>query len=108
MTQFDTIHIPKGVLHFSHNPYCEPAAFLANIGNSDPGTQTMWNSMMRVPSYILNAATGLTEDSINQLKSLPLVTAPGTGGEECLRRCGLDFNMVSMLPACRLAAFWPV
>jgi hypothetical protein len=99
MTQYDTIHIPQGVLHFSHNPHCEPAAFLANFGHTDPGTQTMWNSLMRVPSYILNAATGLSEDTINQLKSLPLVTAPGTGGEECLRRCGLDFTAANNLTA---------
>ena len=97
MTAGDTIHIPQGVVHFSHNPYCQPAAFLANFGERDPGTQTIWNSLMRVPSYILNAATGLTEDTINQLKSLPLVTAPGTGGEECLRRCGLNFTAVSLL-----------
>ena len=110
MTQGDTIHIPQGVLHFSHNPYCQPAAFLANLGECDPGTQTIWNSLMRVPSYILNAATGLTEDTINQLKTLPLVTAPGTGGEECLRRCGLDFNTVGVAsshtrassPGCKL------
>jgi quercetin dioxygenase-like cupin family protein len=97
ITAGDTIHIPQGVLHFSHNPYCEPAAFLASFGNSDPGTQTTWNSMMRVPSYILNAATGLTEATINQLKSLPLVTAPGTGGEDCLRRCGLSFTAANNL-----------
>jgi oxalate decarboxylase/phosphoglucose isomerase-like protein (cupin superfamily) len=97
ITAGDTIHIPQGVLHFSHNPYCQPAAFLANFGNSDPGTQTTWNSMMRIPSYILNAATGLTEDTINQLKSLPLVTAPGTGGEDCLRRCGLSFTAANNL-----------
>jgi hypothetical protein len=26
---------------------------------------------------------------------MPLVIAPGTGGEECLKRCGLDFNTVN-------------
>jgi oxalate decarboxylase/phosphoglucose isomerase-like protein (cupin superfamily) len=97
MTAGDTIHIPQGVMHFSHNPYCEPAAFLANFATPDPGTQTTWNSLVRVPTYILNAATGLTEDTINQLKNLPLPTAPGTGGEECMRRCGLTYTAANNL-----------
>ena len=68
-----------GLLHFSFNPNCEPAAFLANFGDSDPGTQTMWNSLMRVPTHILNSANGLPEALITGLKSYPQVTAPGTG-----------------------------
>ena len=31
-----------GILHFSHNPNCQEAAFLANFATKDPGTQTMW------------------------------------------------------------------
>ena len=64
-------------MHFSHNNECEPAAFLANFGVSDPGTQTIWTSFIRIPSDVLNAATGIPEDRINELKQLPLVTAPG-------------------------------
>lgn len=72
-----------GVLHFSHNPNCEPAAFLANFATKDPGTQTMWNSMMRIPAHILHSATGIDENTIRTLKSYPLVTAPGTGEHAC-------------------------
>lgn len=86
---------PAGVLHFSHNYNCEPAAFLANFGQSDPGTQTMWGSMMQIPTSILHMSTGIPEDTINLLKNYPRVVAPGTGGEECLRRCGLNFTQVS-------------
>ncbi|KAK9823393.1 hypothetical protein WJX72_002454 [[Myrmecia] bisecta] len=92
MTQNTTFHVPQGVLHFSHNLACKPAAFLANFATKDPGTQTMWNSLLQVPTPALNAATGLSEVNIEQLKTLPLVVAPGTGGEECMRRCGLDFQ----------------
>lgn len=97
MTQGDTVHVPQGVMHFSHNNECEPAAFLANFGVSDPGTQTIWTSFIRIPSDVLNAATGIPEDRINELKQLPLVTAPGTGGEECLQRCGLTFEEANNL-----------
>ena len=54
----DTIHIPQGLIHFSHNPNCEPAAFLANFGTTDPGTQTTWNSFIQIPTHIIHAATG--------------------------------------------------
>lgn len=64
-------------MHFSINNQCEPAAFLANFGVSDPGTQTIWNSFIRIPSDVLNAATGLPEAQINELKLMPLVTPPG-------------------------------
>ena len=70
-------------MHFSHNNECEPAAFLANFGVSDPGTQTIWNSFIRIPSNVLNAATGLSEDQINEFKQLPLVTAPGMDKDSC-------------------------
>ena len=85
-----------GVLHFSHNPNCQPAAFLASFATRDPGTQTIWNSMMRVPTHILHSATGIPERLINGLKQYPLVTAPGTGSEACLARCGITFEAVSI------------
>jgi quercetin dioxygenase-like cupin family protein len=91
ITQNETIHVPQGVLHFSHNPNCQPAAFLANFATKDPGTQTMFASLMQVPTNILHSATGIPEVTINLLKTYPLVTAPGTGGEECLKRCNLTF-----------------
>ncbi|KAL3152489.1 hypothetical protein ABBQ32_001524 [Trebouxia sp. C0010 RCD-2024] len=97
MTAGDTVHIPTGIMHFSINNQCEPAAFLANFGVSDPGTQTIWNSFIRIPSDVLNAATGLPEAQINELKLMPLVTPPGTGGEECLQRCGLNFTTANNL-----------
>lgn len=101
MTAGDTVHVPQGkwgcapyfackqargvkvhfcfagLLHFSKNDQCEPAAFLANFGTSDPGTQTIWNSFLRIPTSIINAATGLSEAAVEQLKMLPLVTPPG-------------------------------
>ena len=87
-----------GILHGSLNPNCEPAAFLANFATKDPGTQTTWNSMMMIPNDILNSATGIPETTIALLKSnYPLVTPPGTGGEACLAKCGLDFAKVHPL-----------
>lgn len=84
-------------MHFSMNNACTPAAFLANFPNKDPGTQTIWSSLMMVPNPILNAATGIPESTFSMLKSnYPLVTAPGTGGEECLKRCGLTFKDVRL------------
>ncbi|KAL3156345.1 hypothetical protein ABBQ38_000663 [Trebouxia sp. C0009 RCD-2024] len=97
MTAGDTVHIPTGIMHFSINNHCEPAAFLANFGISDPGTQTIWNSFIRIPTNVLNAATGISEEDINELKQMPLVTPPGTGGEDCLKRCGLNFAMANNL-----------
>jgi quercetin dioxygenase-like cupin family protein len=91
----ETIHIPKGLQHFSHNPTCLGAQFLANFATADPGTQTTWNSFIQVPTAILQMSTGIAESEIAKLKQLPLVIAPGTGGEECLKRCGLDFNTVN-------------
>jgi hypothetical protein len=32
-----TIHIPQGIQHFSHNPTCQGAQFLANFATADPG-----------------------------------------------------------------------
>jgi oxalate decarboxylase/phosphoglucose isomerase-like protein (cupin superfamily) len=32
-----TIHIPQGLQHFSHNPTCLGAQFLANFATADPG-----------------------------------------------------------------------
>lgn len=87
-----TIHIPQGLQHFSHNPTCQGAQFLANFATADPGTQTVWNSFVKVPTPILHMSTGIPEAQLKQLTSMPLVVAPGTGGEECLRRCGLDFK----------------
>lgn len=92
ITQNDTIHIPTGILHFSHNPTCYPAAFLANFATRDPGTQTMWNALLKIPNRILHAASGIPESTFQVLKSkFALVTAPGTGGEDCLARCNLTF-----------------
>ena len=31
------IHIPQGIQHFSHNPTCRGAQFLANFATADPG-----------------------------------------------------------------------
>ena len=93
--QNSTIHVPQGVLHFSHNPNCEPAAFLANFAHSDPGTQSTWNSLMRIPTRILHSATGIDEAIINRLKQYPLVTAPGTG---------MPFQLLAV--ACICTAVW--
>lgn len=46
-------------------------------------------------SWCTGATAGIAESEIAKLKQLPLVISPGTGGEECLRRCGLDFNTVN-------------
>ena len=83
-------------MHFSHNPTCEKASFLANFATRDPGTQTVWASLMAVPTEILHAATGIPEAKINDLKQYKLVIAPGTGGEECLKKCGRSFDLVSL------------
>ncbi|KAK9794065.1 hypothetical protein WJX73_003686 [Symbiochloris irregularis] len=97
ITQNETIHIPTGIMHFSFNYQCEPAAFLANFATKDPGTQTTWNSLMRIPTHILNSATTIPERLINGLKQFPQVTAPGTGGEECLRRCNINQQTANKL-----------
>mmetsp|Transcript_20333 Transcript_20333/g.34910 ORF Transcript_20333/g.34910 Transcript_20333/m.34910 type:complete len:246 (-) Transcript_20333:245-982(-) len=94
-----TIHIPQGVLHFSHNPTCEPAAFLANFGTKDPGTQTIWSSLFNVPTSILQAASGLPESLIEQIKTYPFLEVPSTGGEECLKRCNLAFRSTNAFAA---------
>lgn len=38
---------------------------------------------------------GIPEARLNELKQMPLVTASGIGGEESLKRCGLDFDTVN-------------
>ena len=59
------------------------------------GTQTVWASLMQIPNSVLNAATGVPESTFSELKKYPLVIAPGTGGESCLKKCNLDFKTVS-------------
>ena len=86
-----------GLLHFAYNNECTPASFIANFGNKDPGTQVMYNSLMHVPSHILQAATGLPLEDVQLLKAQYLLTSPATGGDECLKRCGLTFQTVSQL-----------
>jgi hypothetical protein len=51
---------------------------------------------MRVPTHILHAAVGglIPEAQILKMQQQYVVTAPGTGGEECLRLCNLA-NVVS-------------
>ena len=39
-------------------------------------------------------STGISAATWNEYKKLPMVVAPGTGGEECLKRCGLNFTEV--------------
>lgn len=73
-------------MHFSINNHCEPAAFLANFGISDPGTQTIWNSFIRIPTNVLNAATGISEEDINELKQMPLVTPPGIDSDASIAK----------------------
>ena len=59
------------------------------------GTQTIWASLMQIPNTVLNAATGIPESTFTELKKYPLVVAPGTGGEACMAKCGIDFQTVS-------------
>lgn len=42
-------------------------------------------------------STGISEAKFAELKKLPLVVAPGTGGEACLARCNLTFSEVIKL-----------
>ena len=77
LSQYDTIHIPQGIVHFSFNDNCQPAAFLANFGTRDPGTQSIWNSIMQIPNSILHLSTGIPEANFNTYKQLPLILAPG-------------------------------
>ena len=77
ISQYETIHIPQGLLHFSFNDNCEEAAFLANFGTRDPGTQSTWNSIMQIPTPILQLSTGIPEAHFNAYKQLPLLLAPG-------------------------------
>jgi hypothetical protein len=63
--------------------------------------------VMQVPNSILNAATGIPEATFASLKSTyPLVTAPGTGGEECLARCNLTFAAVHFSRPLSLSPVW--
>ena len=67
---------------------------LTLAGGMAAGTQTVWASLMRIPNSVLNAATGVPESTFSELKKYPLVIAPGTGGESCLAKCGLNFKSV--------------
>ena len=58
------------------------------------GTQTIWSSLMMIPNSVLNAATGIPESTFTEFKKMPLVIAPGTGGEACLARCNITFQAV--------------
>lgn len=92
LRQGQTIHIPQGLMHFSYNTGCQPAQFLANFGERDPGTQTIWHSLVKIPDAALNAATGIPESMWKSLKTYPLAIAPTTGGEECMKKCGLTYK----------------
>lgn len=63
------------------------------------GTQTIWASLMQIPTSVLNAATGIPESTFNEFKKYPLVIAPGTGGEACMAKCNIDFQTVSLDPS---------
>ena len=60
------------------------------------GTQTAWNSLMKIPNSVLNAATGIPESTFTEFKKMPQVIAPGTGGEACLARCNITFQAVRL------------
>lgn len=63
----------QGIMHFAQNPNCYPAAFVASFDSTDPGIQTVWASFARIPTHILNGATGFSEQLIDQLEGYPLV-----------------------------------
>ncbi len=69
-------------------------------GSQDPGTQTTWNSLVRAPTEVLHLSTGIPAATWAEYKKLPLVIAPGTGGEACLKRCGLNFTQVRSHSTC--------
>jgi len=54
----------------------------------------VWGSLMRVPSPVLQAATGIDESVFDSYKKLPLVIAPGTGGTSCMAKCNVTFSTV--------------
>jgi len=54
----------------------------------------VWASLMKVPSPILQAATGVDESVFDDYKKLPLVIAPGTGGTACMAKCNVSFTEV--------------
>jgi hypothetical protein len=85
-----TVHVPQGLLHFSHNQECTPAGFLANFAYRDPGTQSTIPALFRIPIPILHMSSGIPEATwLNLRTQYPPPQAPGTGGEDCLRRCNL-------------------
>ena len=58
-------------------------------------------SLMRIPTHILHAATGsiIPEATLLRIQQQRLATAPGTGGEDCLKLCNLVDTVVSGLSA---------
>lgn len=90
--QGQTIHVAQGLMHFSLNQGCSPAQFLANFGERDPGTQTTWGSFIQIPAPALHSATGIPESTWKALKKYKLAIAPTTGGEACLKKCGLTYD----------------
>lgn len=51
-----SIHIPQGLMHFAYNNDCEPAQYLASYGTRDPGTQSIWASLMMIPTAALHVS----------------------------------------------------
>ena len=87
-TAGQTVVIPQGLLHSFHNDFCEPAAFVDFYATSDPGIQTAWSALIKMPDSIILASTGMSAEQLLDLRE-NFPGGPFSYDYECALRCNI-------------------
>jgi hypothetical protein len=81
---------PQGLIHFSLNPSCEPAQFIAFFPSTDAGTSLTASDLLSLPDEVLRATIG-TEDlsGVEALRKAVAMSPVPASDPVCRKRCGL-------------------
>jgi hypothetical protein len=80
----------QGLMHFQINNSCkDDAKFLGSFPSSDPGTQTLMPSFIKLPNSVIMAMTNLDEAAVKKLKASVSSQDNPSIDVACAKRCGL-------------------
>ncbi|KAJ7640043.1 RmlC-like cupin domain-containing protein [Mycena polygramma] len=90
--KFQGTVFPMGSIHYQQNPTCDPAIFVAALGNEDPGRSDIATSFWMLDSEVVDAALGYPEtiggSTIDAWRS-QLPPSIASGVDSCLQACNL-------------------
>ncbi|MCJ1229679.1 hypothetical protein MMC12_006348 [Toensbergia leucococca] len=87
---------PQASVHTMVNTGCVKAQLVSALNNEDQGTQNMANTLLSLPSDIVQRILGAGADITTLAGGIPPVgTGSNSGTQECLARCGINNNGTS-------------